>query len=49
MVIVIIDTHDRIHSFLPQLDELIKEGLVVLDDCDVIRYAGRGAAQPAQP
>lgn len=41
IVIVIIDTHDRIHSFLPELDELVTEGLVVLDDCEVIRYGGR--------
>ncbi len=41
VVIVIIDTHDRIHAFLPQLDELVTEGLVVLDDCEVIRYVGR--------
>jgi PII-like signaling protein len=41
VVIVIVDTHDRIHAFLPQLDELVTEGLVILDDCEVIRYAGR--------
>jgi PII-like signaling protein len=40
MVIVIIDTHDRIDEFLPQLDELVAEGLVILDDCEVIRYVG---------
>ena len=41
MVIVIIDTHDRVDGFLPQLDELVTEGLVILDDCEVIRYVGR--------
>jgi PII-like signaling protein len=41
VVILIVDTHDRIHEFLPQLDELVTEGLVILDDCEVIRYAGR--------
>jgi uncharacterized protein len=41
MVIVIIDTHDRVDAFLPQLDELVSEGLVILDDCQVIRYVGR--------
>ncbi len=44
VVIVIVDTHERIHAFLPQLDELVTEGLVILDDCEVIRYAGRDAA-----
>ncbi|MFJ1616081.1 DUF190 domain-containing protein [Streptomyces sp. NPDC088249] len=26
---------------LPQLDELVTEGLVILDDCEVIRCTGR--------
>jgi len=41
VVVIIVDTHDRIHAFIPQLDELVAEGLVVLDDCKVIRYVGR--------
>jgi PII-like signaling protein len=41
VVVVIVDTHDRIHDFLPQLDELVSEGLMILDDCEVIRYVGR--------
>ncbi|WP_406379464.1 DUF190 domain-containing protein [Streptomyces sp. NBC_01618] len=43
VAIVIVDTDDRIRAFLPQLDELVTEGLVVLDDCEVIRYTGRHA------
>ena len=46
VVIVIIDEHQRVRDFLPQLDELVSEGLVVLDDCEVIRYVGRNRAQP---
>ncbi|MCX5337188.1 MULTISPECIES: DUF190 domain-containing protein [unclassified Streptomyces] len=42
VAIVIVDTEERVRAFLPQLDELVTEGLVVLDDCEVIRYAGRG-------
>lgn len=41
VVIVIVDSHDRIKAFLPQLDELVTEGLVILDDCEVIRYVGK--------
>ena len=38
VVIVIIDTHDLIRAFLPVLELLVRVGLVVLDDCEVIRY-----------
>ena len=35
--------HDRIEAFLPHLDELVTEGLVILDDVDVdvVRYVAR--------
>jgi PII-like signaling protein len=42
VAIVIVDTEERVRAFLPQLDELVGEGLVILDDCEVIRYVGRG-------
>ncbi|MFF8604584.1 DUF190 domain-containing protein [Streptomyces sp. NPDC015346] len=41
IAIVVVDTEERIREFLPQLDALVTEGLVILDDCEVIRYAGR--------
>ncbi|MCL8011542.1 DUF190 domain-containing protein [Streptomyces sp. AS02] len=41
VAIVIVDTDERVRAFLPQLDELVAEGLVTLDDCEVIRYTGR--------
>lgn len=34
-------TPERIEEFLPRLDELVTEGLVVLDDVHVHRYVGR--------
>ena len=42
VVIVIVDEAERIERFALGLDELITEGLVVLDDVQVIRYVGRG-------
>ncbi|GAA0360056.1 DUF190 domain-containing protein [Microbispora corallina] len=45
VAVVIVDAEDRIRAFLPQLDELITEGLVVLDPVEVIRYAGRPASE----
>jgi uncharacterized protein len=44
VAIVIIDTEEKIDGFLPELDELIDEGLVVLDDVEVYRHIGRGEA-----
>lgn len=41
IAIVIVDAEDRIRSFLAVLDELITEGLVILDDVEVVKYAGR--------
>jgi PII-like signaling protein len=41
VAVVIVDTEDRVRAFLPELDELVTEGLVVLDRCEVIRYTGR--------
>ena len=41
VVIVIVDTQDKIDAFLPELDELITEGLVIMDPVEVITYVGR--------
>jgi len=30
-----------VRAFLPQLDELITEGLVILDPVEVVTYVGR--------
>jgi uncharacterized protein len=38
--VVIVDTEDRVRAFLPQLDELVTEGLVMLDPVEVVRYVG---------
>ncbi len=41
IVIVIVDSTGRIRAFLPQLDELVAEGAVIIDPVEVIRYVGR--------
>ncbi len=41
MAIVIVDTPEAIAAFLPQLDELITEGLVTVEDVEVVKYVGR--------
>jgi len=42
VAVVIVDSTERIRGFLPQLDELVSEGLVIIDPVEVIRYVGRG-------
>jgi len=41
IAIIIVDTEEAIQRFVPELDELITEGLVILDDVEVIKYVGR--------
>ncbi|MER7398211.1 DUF190 domain-containing protein [Streptomyces sp. NPDC000151] len=41
VAVVIVDAEDRVRDFLPQLDEVVGEGLVVVDACEVVRYTGR--------
>lgn len=41
IAIVIVDTAEKIDAFLPELDELISEGLVIRDEVHVIAYRGR--------
>jgi len=43
VIIEIVDSEEKIQSFLPALDEMIKGGLVTLEQVRVINY--RGEAQ----
>lgn len=49
VAIIIVDAEDRVRAFLPQLDELVTEGLVIIDPVEVIRYVGREAADRNAP
>jgi uncharacterized protein len=40
--IVIVDVAERIRAFLPELDELVTEGLVMVEEVEVVKYVGRG-------
>lgn len=42
VAVVIIDTHERIATFLPEVEELVDEGMILLEECHVVRYVGRG-------
>ncbi|TVT48412.1 DUF190 domain-containing protein [Amycolatopsis rhizosphaerae] len=44
LVVIIVDAEERIREFLPRLDELAIEGLMTLDEVEVVRHAGRTGA-----
>jgi PII-like signaling protein len=44
VVVVLVDEAERIERFAAELEELVSEGLVVLDDVEVVRYVGRPTA-----
>ncbi len=44
IAVIIVDTAENIQEFLPELDQLITEGLVILDEVEVVKYIGRGKA-----
>ena len=46
LVVVIVDDAERIRAFLPQLDQIVAEGLVMIDEVEVIKYVGRGHERP---
>jgi PII-like signaling protein len=39
VAVVIVDTEPRIRAFLPLLDEIVDQGLVLLDEVEVHRHA----------
>lgn len=40
VAVVVVDTEDRVRAFLPELDDLAIEGLVLLEPVEVLRYGG---------
>lgn len=41
MMLSVIDTEEKLQGFLPIVDKMVQEGLVVLSDVDIIKYAHR--------
>lgn len=40
IAVIIVDEDAKVREFVPQLDELVSEGLVILDKVEVVRYVG---------
>lgn len=47
VAVVVVDTEERVRAFLPDLDELVTEGLVLLDECEVLGYGDRNGGVDA--
>jgi PII-like signaling protein len=41
IMLSIVDTEEKLRAFLPVVDQMVQEGLVVLSDVDIIKYAHR--------
>ena len=37
VLVEIVDSPERVREFLPILDEMVTEGLLVLEDCEIVR------------
>jgi PII-like signaling protein len=48
VVVEIVDTEAKINAFLPQLDQMMGDGLVTMEKVRVVRYrAGQGGTAPS--
>lgn len=43
IVIEIVDKAERINEFLPSLDEMVVEGLITIEDVEIIKYTHNSA------
>jgi PII-like signaling protein len=41
MMLSVVDTEEKIRGFLPVLERMVQEGLIVLSDVDVVKYSHR--------
>lgn len=41
IMISVVDTQEKLHAFLPLVEQMVEEGLVVLSDVDIIKYSHR--------
>ncbi|MEU8586037.1 DUF190 domain-containing protein [Streptomyces sp. NPDC048664] len=46
VAVVVVDAEERVRAFLADIEDLVTEGLVTLENCEVIRYVGRGGSTP---
>jgi PII-like signaling protein len=44
--IEIVDVAERIDQFLPILDEMVTEGLITVDNCEIVKYVHAPSSAP---
>jgi len=44
IMLSVVDTEEKLQGFLPIVDKIVQEGLVVLSDVDIIKYTHRATA-----
>ena len=45
ILIEIVDSKEKIEAFIPQIDEIVKEGLITMEDVRVIKYRASESPQ----
>ncbi len=43
IMLSVVDTDDKLQKFLPVVDQMVQEGLVVMSDVDIVKYSWRTA------
>ena len=41
ILLTVVDTQEKLQSFLPVLEQMVQEGLVVMSDVDIVKYSWR--------
>jgi PII-like signaling protein len=41
IMLTVVDTEEKLQAFIPVVDQMVQEGLVVLSEVDIIKYAHR--------
>ena len=49
IMVVIVDTRERIEAFLPDIEDLVTGGLVTVEEVTVVRYVGGPRPGPQAP
>ena len=49
IILSVIDTEEKLRDFLPIAEQMVVEGMVVLSDVDIIKYAHRGHGDEEAP